>query len=136
VIFVVQVSFNSLNKYGQGIKYLTLSRFKFYSSLFLSLSLSLSLYIYIYIYIYCVLRSIWPAMCSRCFFKQITSYKQSSSRHPVQLTVSAFIHEYTINFQLFFIIVTLNFYKFIRYQYDHISETKHAVGVAPFNIPA
>jgi hypothetical protein len=63
VIFVVKVSFNSLSKYGQGIKYLILSRIKLY--FFLSLSLSLYIYIYIYIYIYTL-----------CFAKNLAKFQQ------------------------------------------------------------
>jgi len=50
------------------------------------------------------------------------SYKMLSSRRPIQLTISAFIYKYTIDFKLFFIIITLNFYKFFRFKYDHISK--------------
>ena len=49
MIFVVKVSINSLSKYGQGIKYLTLSRFKLISLSLPPPPLSLSIYIYIYI---------------------------------------------------------------------------------------
>ena len=108
------------------------------SSLSLPLSLCVYIYIYVcvcvYIYIYirihthththCVLRRIWPNFNNvfQMFLKQTASCKTLSSRHHVQLTISAFIYEYTINFQLFFIIITLNFCKFIRFQYDYIAK--------------
>ena len=125
----------SLSLFPPSFPPLSLSLFLFiytyiYMFVCVCVCVCVSIYIYIYIYththtqIHCALRRIWPNFNNvfQMFWKQTMSYNLLSSRYPIHLTVSAFIHEYTTNFQLFFIIIKLKFYKFVRFQNDYIAK--------------